>query len=214
MAQLRVVASSLASLVIFAGCATQRAAEPQAQSPEAPAPVAAAPASVAAPVASDTPSVKLPPAAKELEPLAFMTGRWAFPTPNGRLFNREHWMSPMGKAMTGTFQQIRKDGSVAFYEVSTIVAEPDAKDGPVIVTLYHRHLHPKLAIDDKRKNVDVFKLKATGENSATFVPEKDIPGGIESMTYKLDGADKLVQEIVFKPDSKEKTFSTTYVREK
>jgi hypothetical protein len=189
---------SLASLIAVAGLAGCRSTTHAAATPS---PQAAA--------AQTT----LPATAKELEPLAFMSGRWVFPTPNGRLVNREHWMSPAGKSMVGAFQQLRRDGSVAFYEFTAIVAESEAKDGPIAITLYHRHLHPKLAIDDKRKNADVFKLKSTGTNSATFVPAVDIAGGIESMTYRLDGPDKLVQEIAFKPDSKEKTFSTTYTRE-
>lgn len=171
-----------------------------------------APAVIAAP--AQGPDAELPAPAKELEPLTFMAGHWVFPTPNGRLINREHWMTPAGKSMVGAFQQLRRDGGVAFYEFSAIMAEPDAKDGPVVVTLYHRHMHPKLMIDDKRKNVDVFRLAATGPNSATFVPTVDIAGGIENMIYRLEGPDTLVQEIRFKPDSKEKTFSTAYAREK
>ncbi|MCX5690980.1 MAG: DUF6265 family protein [Planctomycetota bacterium] len=156
----------------------------------------------------------LPAAAKELQPLAFMTGHWTYPTPNGRLVNREHWMSPAGTSMVGAFQQIRRAGGVAFYEFSAITAEPREKDRPVVVTLFHRHLHTNLAIDERRKNVDVFTLESTGPNSATFVPAVDIPGGIKNMTYRLDGPDTLVQEINFKPDSKEKSFSTAYGREK
>ena len=168
----------------------------------------------ARPVVEAATIAPLPAPANELLPLAFMTGKWMYPTPNGRLLNREHWMSPAGTSMVGAFQQIRLAGGVAFYEFSAITAEPETKDGPVVVTLYHRHLHKKLEIDPRRGNVDVFKLKATAQDSATFVPTVDIPGGVESMTYRLDGPDKLVQEIVFKPDSKEKTFSTTYTREK
>lgn len=157
---------------------------------------------------------QLPAPAKALEPLAFMTGKWMYPTPNGRLLNREHWMSPSGTSMVGAFQQMKLAGGVAFYEYSAITAEPREKDGPVVVTLYHRHLHTKLAIDERRKDVDVFTLESTGPNSATFAPAVDIPGGIKNMTYRLDGPDTLVQEINFKPDSKEKSFSTAYRREK
>ena len=183
-------------------------------------PLAACKANKSAAIDSSAATVKtaspvtLPEPAKELLPLAFMTGMWTYPIPNGRLLNREHWMSPAGTSMVGAFQQIRVAGGVAFYEFSAITAEPQVKDGPVVVTLYHRHLHTKLEIDPRRSNVDLFTLKATAQNSATFVPAVDIAGGIESMTYRLDGPDKLVQEIVFKPDSKQKTFSTTYTREK
>ena len=167
----------------------------------------------------EVPGFALPAPAKELEALVFMTGRWAGVTPNGRLINREHWMMPSGQSMVGAFLQMRRTptgegGAIAFYEYTTIMAEPDVKDGPVVVTLYHRHMHTKLMIDEKRSNVDVFRLTASGPNTATFMPAKDIAGGIESMTYRLDGGGRLVQELAFKPGSKEKNFSTTYTREK
>ncbi|MBS0198568.1 MAG: hypothetical protein JSR77_17595 [Planctomycetes bacterium] len=198
----------VAVVLAAAGCAVQPAGEQKVEG-KAATPKAVQPAAEAA-----AKEAGLPAAVKELEPLAFMAGRWMFPTPNGRLINREHWMTPAGNSMVGAFQQMRKGGGVAFYEYTAIIAEPDVKDGPVVVTLYLRHMHPKLMIDEKRREADVFKLKSTGPNSATFVPEKEIPGGIESMTYRLDGPDKLVQELAFKPDSKEKNFSTAYVREK
>lgn len=148
----------------------------------------------------------LPAPADSLKPLAFMAGQWVAVNPN-KSVNREHWMAPMGSAMTGMFQQMRRDGLPTFYEMTTIVAE---KDG---VKLYHRHVHRKLELDDRRAEVDVFSLQSVRDGVAVFTPDKDVEGGIKTMTYRADGPDRLVQELVFKPGSKEKDFSTVYTRE-
>lgn len=157
---------------------------------------------------AQAPSPGLPAPAPELEPLAFMTGQWMTVNPN-KSVNREHWMRPSGKTFLGMFQQqasAERGGGPVLYELSAIVAE---KDG---VTLYLRHLHRKLEVDDRRKDVDVFRLSTIEPGKAVFTPVKDVAGGIESVTYRLDGA-KLVQDIAFKPDSKEKSFSQVYSRE-
>jgi len=148
----------------------------------------------------------LPAADPALAPFAFMAGGWMAVNPN-KSVNREHWSSPAGKSMSGAFQQLRRDASPGFYELSAIVAE---KDG---VVLYHRHLHTGLALDERRAAVDVFKLRLVANGKAVFVPAKDNPDGIETMTYRADGPDRLVQELVFNPTSKEKNFSTVYSRE-
>lgn len=153
----------------------------------------------------------LPPADAALKPLAFLAGRWVGVNPN-KTVNREHWMAPSGKTMSALFMQVRRDGDAAFYEVSTISAEADG------VRLYHRHLHTRLAVDDRRKDVEVFTLVSVsgeaGWERAVFKPVKEIEGGIETMTYRAQGPDKLVQELKFRPGSKEKDFSTTSTRER
>lgn len=157
---------------------------------------------------ADRLKVPLPAAVPELEALAFMTGQWMTVNPN-KSVNREHWMRPSGKTFLGMFQQqasAERGGGPVLYELSAIVAE---KDG---VMLYHRHLHRKLEVDERRKDVDVFKLASVEVGKAVFVPVKDADGGIASVTYRRDG-EKLVQDITFKPDSKEKSFSQVYSRE-
>jgi hypothetical protein len=135
-----------------------------------------------------------------------MTGQWTCVNPN-KSVNREHWMSPAGSTMLGMFQQMRADGSPTLYELTAIVQDKDA------VNLYNRHLHRKLDIDDRRKDADVFVLREVSEGRAVFAPLVDQPGGIETMTYRAQGPDTLIQELVFKPDSKEKNFSSVYSRE-
>lgn len=169
----------------------------------------------ATPVAAVSPSaegIAVPPAASELAGFAFLAGRWARTNPN-KTVNREHWMTASGRSMTGVFQQNRPDGTPAFYEVSTIVVEPDGA-----IMLYHRHLHQRLAIDAKRGDADLFRLKSIDAEAgrAVFEPASGPAAGaagILTMTYRSDGPDRLVQELAFKPGSKEKDFSTTYQRE-
>lgn len=148
----------------------------------------------------------LPAADPALAPFSFMAGGWMAVNPN-KSVNREHWSLPAGKSMSGAFQQLRRDASPGFYELSAIVAENDG------VVLYHRHLHTGLAIDERRAAVDVFKLRSIENGKAVFVPAKDSPDGIETMTYRADGPDRLVQELAFSPTSKEKNFTTVYTRE-
>lgn len=151
-------------------------------------------------------STEIPAANAALQPLAFMTGSWVAVNPNKTL-NRETWMRPVGNAMTGMFVQMRRDSTPGFYEMTTIVAEPEG------VTLYHRHVHRKLEIDERRKDVDVFKLVSAENGKAVFSPVKDQEGGLLSMTYRMEGDNVLVQEVAFKPGSKEKDFATRYTRE-
>jgi len=151
----------------------------------------------------------LPAPDAALAGLSFLAGRWACVNPN-KSVNREHWMSASGTSMVGMFQQLRRDGSAGFYEVTAIVAGPDG------VMLHHRHMHARFAIDPKRGEVDVFRLRTLDAGRAVFEPVTGSaagPGGIESMTYLADGSDKLVQQVAFKPDSKEKPFATVYIRE-
>ncbi len=57
---------------------------------------------------------------------------------------------------------------------------------------------------------------SSGEVTAdkvVFAPAVDQPGGIETMSYRADGPSTLVQELAFKPDSKEKSFTSVYTRE-
>lgn len=152
------------------------------------------------------PSIEIPAPSAALQPLTFMTGSWVAVNPNKTL-NRETWMRPVGNAMTGMFVQMRRDATPSFYELTTIVAEPEG------VTLYHRHVHRKLEIDERRKDVDVFKLVSAENGKAVFSPVKDQDGGILSMTYRTEGDNVLVQEVAFKPGSKEKDFATRYTRE-
>ena len=165
------------------------------------------PAADSAPAAAKAPL--LPASAPELEPLAFMTGQWVTVNANTSV-NREHWMRPSGKTFLGMFQQqaaAERGGGPVLYELSAIVAE---KDG---ITLYLRHLHRKLELDDRRKDVDVFRIATLETGKAVFVPINDVPGGIQSVTYRSDGPNTLVQDIAFKPESKEKGFSQIYSRE-
>jgi hypothetical protein len=159
--------------------------------------------------ATSAAAVVLPEPDPALAPLGFLTGKWASVNPN-KTVNREHWMSPQGRTMVGAFLQHRRDGSASFYELSAIAVE---KDG---VRLYHRHMHRGLELEDRRKDVDVFRLVSVEPGKAVFEPvtgDAAGPSGIQTMTYRLDGPDRLLQELVFKPESPEKGFTTIYTRE-
>lgn len=158
----------------------------------------------------------LPEPAEPLRAVSFMTGRWMAVNPN-KTVNREHWMSPAGNSMNALFMQVRRDGGPAFFELSSIEVGPPGEGGAEpIVTLFFRHIHRRLAIDPKRANVDTFRLVKADGQSAVFAPTKKPEGedaGIDSVTYRADGPDRLVQEIKYKPGSKEKDFQTVYTRE-
>ncbi len=156
--------------------------------------------------AAGAPATTLMEPSDALKPLGFMAGRWYAVNPN-KTVNREHWMAPASASMSGLFMQVRRDGGVSFYEVSSIVADKGT------VKLFLRHLHRELADGERQREVSIFTLKTIQDGRVTFVPAVDVAGGIESMTYRADGPDRLVQELVFKPDSKEKNFSTVYWRE-
>lgn len=152
----------------------------------------------------------VPGPAEAIAPLAFLQGSWIAVNPN-KTVNREQWTAPRGRTMTGAFHQLRRDGTPSFYELTTIVAEDTG------VTLYHRHLHRKLEIDERRASTDVFRLVRTETNTAVFEPVEGTGAageqGIASMTYRLDDQGRLTQELRFKPGSKEKDFTSVYVRE-
>lgn len=186
-------AAAIVGLGVLAGCKGGGRSQPAAAAESGPAAKA----------------VDLPSADEQLAPLAFLSGRWAAVNPN-KTVNREHWQSPSGRTMAGVFLQLRRDGTPSFYELSAIVVE---KDG---VRLYHRHLHRGLEIDERRRDVDVFRLVSAEGSKAVFEPvtgDAAGPQGIQTMTYRLDGPNRLLQEVAFKPDSPEKGFTSTYTRE-
>lgn len=159
--------------------------------------------------ASTPAALELPPSAAmspELAPFTFMSGRWIGVNPN-KTVNEEHWSMPRGNHMVGTFHQIRRDGKPAFFEVSLISVEPDG------VTLRLRHMHGGLEVPEKRKELSVFKLKGTGENRVEFAGTGEA-AEVTGVVYRLAGPDELISEITFAPTSKEKGFTTRYVRER
>ena len=168
----------------------------------APAPVVVAAVPVAAPL-------ELPPSAApaaELAPFAFMTGRWIGVNPN-KTVNEEHWTTPRGNHMLGTFHQIRRDGKPAFVELSLITVE---KDG---IKLRLRHLHAALEVPESRKELSVFVMKAAGDNRVEFTGTGDAQQ-VTGVTYRLVSPDELAVDVAFAPTSKEKGFTSRYVRER
>jgi hypothetical protein len=144
-------------------------------------------------------------AAKELEPLAFMAGRWIGVNPNNTV-NEEHWTAPRGNHMVGTFHQVRRDGKPSFVEVSLISVE---KEG---VRLRLRHLHTGLEIPKGREEASDFMLKTAGNNRAEFYGTGKA-AMVTSVVYRLVGKNQLVVETQFSPESKEKGFASVYFRE-
>jgi hypothetical protein len=152
----------------------------------------------------------LPPADPLLEPLSFMAGSWYSTNANGSK-NREHWTTPRGKIMTGIFQQIRRDGASALYELSAIEVE----EGRVVLRL--RHFHRLIEIDDKRPHAEIYTLAETGPQKAVFKPSADpsVPRekGVSSITYRLDEQGRLVQEIRYENGSPEQDYVGVSSRE-
>jgi len=154
------------------------------------------------------PGYEMPEAAKpakELLPLTFMVGRWVCVNPNGSV-NDEHWMTPRGNHMAALFKQASRKGTPGLVEVSLVTVEADGS-----VKLALRHLHSKLEVPENQKELSLFTLKSTAANQAEFAGS-GVGEGM-TVTYRLDGSDKLVVDVNFPAGSKEKSYSMTYYRE-
>ncbi len=154
------------------------------------------------------PDLQLPKhaeAAAALQPLQFLVGRWVGVNPNNTV-NEEHWMQPRGNCMIGVFRQVRLDGNCAFVEVSQISLEK----GEVVLRL--RHMHGRLEVPERRKNVNVFELVSATGSRVEFKGTGDAEG-VTSVVYELQDADTLTLSIGFDPTkSREKPFTSTYRR--
>lgn len=142
-----------------------------------------------------------------LAPLEFLAGRWICVNPN-KTVNEEHWTAPRGKAMVGTFRQVRRDGKCAFVEVSQVSVE----DSGLVLRL--RHLHGQLEVPDNQKEISVFALRSLAPARVEFAGTGSAEG-VTAVIYELVDADTLRQTIEFDPvKTKEKPFTSTYVRER
>lgn len=182
--------------------------------------VIACAAVVVAGCASSNPAVKLvvvkdwpatvPAADPQLVPLSFMSGSWFSVNPNGSV-NREHWSTPRGKVMNGTFQQMNRAGVAAITEVSLI----EVIEGKVTFRL--RHMHRGLDVDHDRPATEIYTLAESGPNFVVFKPSPDptVPRekGVASIGYKLDDQGRLVQEIKYENGSPENNYTGVSTRE-
>ena len=142
-----------------------------------------------------------------LAPLEFLSGRWICVNPN-KTVNEEHWTAPRGKAMVGAFRQVRRDGKCAFVEVSQISVEESG------LVLRLRHLHGQLEVPDNQKEISVFALRALAPQRVEFAGTGSAEG-VTAVIYERVDADTLRQTIEFDPvKTKEKPFTSTYVRER
>lgn len=142
--------------------------------------------------------------AKELDGLKFMVGRWICVNPNNSV-NEEHWTSPRGNSMVGSFRQVRRDGKLAFFEVSLVSVE---KEG---VRLRLRHLHGNMEVPENRKDTDDFLLQNLTAGRAEFHGQGRAKG--MTVTYRLVKKDHLAVDFTFPANSREKPFTNHYVRE-
>lgn len=151
---------------------------------------------------------KLPESATataEIAKLGFMSGRWIGVNPNGTV-NEEHWMTPRGNNLVGTFRQIRRDGKPGLVELSLISEE---KDG---VRLLLRHLHGALEIPKGREETDTFKLVELEKNRAVFKGEGK-SAAVQAVVYERFDEKRLIQRVVFSPESKEAGYQLVYFKE-
>lgn len=183
---------ALSLLMSVSGCTASRAER------STPAAVPARPA-----VGLELPASAQP--VPELAPLAFLAGRWVGVNSN-KTVNEEHWTTPRGNHMVGTFHQVRRDGKPALVEISLITAEPDG------ITLRLRHLHGGLEIPERRAELSVFRLKAVAASAVEFTGTGSA-AQVTSVVYRLTAPDELEQVVGFDPESKEKGYTLKYVRE-
>lgn len=159
--------------------------------------------------ASSAPVLELPAGvapSPQLAPLSFMVGHWVCVSRN-KSVNDEHWTSPRGNHMAALFTQSRRDGKPALMEVSLVTAETDGS-----VKLSLRHLHAGLAVPDNQKELSILTLGETGPNLAEFKGTGKAAG--MSVVYRLESPDHLIVDVKFPPDSKEKSYSMSYTRER
>lgn len=167
-------------------------------------------APIATPKPEDAPkkSPTLPDSAKpgtEIGRLAFMAGRWIAINPN-KTVNEEHWMTPKGNHMLGTFRQIRRDGKPGLIEM-TLITQEDRH-----IKLKLRHLHGGLEIPKGREETDEFVMKSWQKNRVEFAGVGK-SAAVTSVVYRLLDKNRMVQEVGFAPDSKETGYFTVYYRE-
>lgn len=134
--------------------------------------------------------------------LDFLEGRWLAVNPNGTV-NEEVWTPPRGKALVGTFRQVRRDGATAFVEVSQISSE----NGKVLLRL--RHLHGRLEVPESRAETSVFELVSLTDERVEFRGTEGAKG-VSSVIYERTDARTLVQTIEFDPSTGETSFTTRY----
>ncbi len=156
----------------------------------APAPVVELPAHAAANAA--------------LAPFGFMTGTWVGVNPN-KTVNEETWSLALGNNMVGTFRQIRRDGTPAFFEVSLVTVEASG------IELRLRHMHRALEVPDERKNISIFKIKEAVDGRVEFTGTGDAEQ-VTGVVYRKVDDNTMAVDISFAPTSKEKGFTSTYKR--
>lgn len=154
------------------------------------------------------PALELPAHAKadaRIAPLSFLAGKWVCVNPN-KTINEEHWMSPRGQFLIGTFRQVRLDGKCAFVEVSQVAIHEDK------VVLRLRHMHRDLDVPEKRKDVSLFELQSLTDSRVEFRGTGDAEG-VSAVVYERTGPNELRQSIVFDPaKTKQPPFVSVYRR--
>lgn len=157
--------------------------------------------------ANPVPVVELPAHAAAnaaLAPFSFMTGTWVGVNPN-KTVNEETWSLARGNNMVGTFRQIRRDGTPAFFEVSLVTVEESG------IELRLRHMHRALEVPETRKNISIFKLKEAVGGRVEFTGTGDAEQ-VTGVVYRKVDDNTLAVDISFAPTSKEKGFTSTYKR--
>ena len=130
-----------------------------------------------------------------LQALAFMRGSWAAGDTDGR--SEEIWSGASGSCIMGAFRMVKPDGSLAFYEILSISAEPDG------VFMRLRHFDAKLTAREEKDAPVALKLETIEKSRAVF---RKISGSVslDTITYERTG-DVLNSEVAFTPESKRTT---------
>lgn len=129
----------------------------------------------------------------DLEPFAFMAGRWVVVEDNG-VVQEEHWMAPRGRSMMAMFRRILPDGRPAFHEIAALTSE----DGQVLLRL--RHFHTKLEAREGESDAMVMRMVASGPGTLRLIGVTNTRG-VATVTYRALGADRLACEIAFEPEA-------------
>ncbi len=152
---------------------------------------------------------ELSPPDESIKNLAFLAGTWVqADARTGVPYNEEHWMLPRGSSVLGMVRRMKKDGTPAFHELTSITKEDEG------VFLRLRHFHTKLDAPERESDIALFRLVTSRSSSvggsAEFVGVSGTLGVSRVVYTRVDDTLKLM--VWFDPGSPRTMDEFSYIR--